>query len=141
MCQFQGVITHQEGIVVNRKAVYRILKVKRWFVHHRTKTPKPRVQGSRSISEKSNERWAIDITHIPCGKDGWGHLVALVDCHDRSCIGVELALWGRAKEARKSVGGSLSEPFRDLEERTVQASDPQRQRPCVPKPGIQGNVP
>ena len=94
---------HQAGIAVNRKAVYRILKVKRWFVHHRTKTPKPRVQGSRSISEKSNERWAIDITHIPCGKDGWGHLVALVDCHDRSCIGYEFALRGRAKEAERAL--------------------------------------
>ena len=38
-------------------------------------------------------------------------------------------------------GGSLSEPFRNLEERTVQAGDPQRQRPCVPKPEIPGNVP
>jgi len=98
-----ALLRHQERIVVNRKAVYRILKVKRWFVHHRTKTPKPRVQGSRSISEKSNVRWAIDITHIPCGKDGWGHLVALVDCHDRSCIGYEFALRGRAKEAERAL--------------------------------------
>jgi len=98
-----ALLRHQAGIAVNRKAVYRILKVKRWFVHHRTKTPKPRVQGSRSISEKSNERWAIDITHIPCGKDGWGHLVALVDCHDRSCIGYEFALRGRAKEAERAL--------------------------------------
>lgn len=74
-----AILKNREGIAVNRKAVYRILKVKRWFVHHRTKTPKPRVQGSRSVAEKINERWAIDITHIPCGKDGWGHLVALVD--------------------------------------------------------------
>ena len=89
-----ALLRHQERIVVNRKAVYRILKVKRWFVHHRTKTPKPRVQGSRSISEKSNVRWAIGITHIPCEKDGWGHLEALVDCLDRSCIGYEFALRG-----------------------------------------------
>ena len=101
-----ALLRHQAGIAVNRKAVYRILKVKRWFVHHRTKTPKPRVQGSRSISEKSNERWAIDITHIPCGKDGWGHLVALVDCHDRSCIGYEFALRGRVKSQNCCKFGS-----------------------------------
>jgi len=98
-----AILKNREGIAVNRKAVYRILKVKRWFVHHRTKTPKPRVQGSRSVAEKINERWAIDITHIPCGKDGWGHLVALVDCHDRSCIGYEFALRGRAKEAERAL--------------------------------------
>jgi len=78
--------------------------VKRWFVHHRTKPPNPRVQGSRGVAEKINERWAIDITHVPCGKDGWGHLV---DCHDRSCIGVELALRGWAKEACLNRFGTL----------------------------------
>jgi hypothetical protein len=135
-----ALLRHQVRIVVNRKAVYRILKLKRWFVHNRAKTPKPRVQGSRSITEKSNVRWAIDITHIPCGKDGWGHLVALVDCHDRSCIGYEFALRGRAKEAERALGRSLPEPFRDLEERTGQAGDPQRQRPYVPKREIPGNV-
>ena len=35
----------QDGIVVNRKAVYRVLKQKDWFVHHRISTPRPRVRG------------------------------------------------------------------------------------------------
>jgi putative transposase len=36
-----------EGIRINRKAVYRILKLKRWFVHQRVATPRPRVQGAQ----------------------------------------------------------------------------------------------
>ncbi|MFO0701182.1 MAG: IS3 family transposase [Nitrospira sp.] len=35
----------RDGVVVNRKAVYRVLKQKRWFVHQRVTTPRPRVQG------------------------------------------------------------------------------------------------
>ncbi len=35
----------REGIIVNRKAVYRVLKQQRWGVHQRTTTPRPRVRG------------------------------------------------------------------------------------------------
>jgi hypothetical protein len=55
----------KDGVRVNRKAVYRILRLKRWLVHQRRLTPRPRVQGRRSQAEKSNARWAMDVTHIP----------------------------------------------------------------------------
>ncbi|MBI4001698.1 MAG: hypothetical protein HY348_07930 [Nitrospira defluvii] len=29
----------------------------------------------------------MDVTHIPCGQDGWAHLAAVIDCHDREVIG------------------------------------------------------
>ena len=93
----------KDGWRVNRKAVYRMLKVKRWFVHQRRTTPRPRVQGSRSCAAKSNLRWAMDVTHIACGQDGWGHLAAVIDCHDRELIGFEFALRGRAKEAERAL--------------------------------------
>src|SRR5258705_13800018 len=70
-----------EGIRVNRKAVYRLLMLKGWFVHQRSLTPRPRVHGLRSRAQRSDERWAMDVTHIPCGADGWGHLTAVFDWH------------------------------------------------------------
>lgn len=91
------------GLAVNRKKVYRIMKIKGWLVHQRTTTPRPRVQGRRSIASRSNERWAMDITHVDCGRDGWGHLVAVIDCHDREIVGWEFALRGRAKEAERAL--------------------------------------
>lgn len=54
------------------------------------------------------------ITHIPCGKDGWGHLVAMMDCHDLSCIGYEFALRGRAKEAERVLEEACLKPFGTL---------------------------
>jgi len=92
-----------EGLRVNRKAVYRILKLKRWFVHQRVATPRPRVQGRRSRAQRSDERWAMDVTHVACGADGWGHLTAVIDCHDREVNGFEFALRGRAKEAERAL--------------------------------------
>lgn len=92
-----------EGIRVNRKAVYRLLMLKGWFVHQRSLTPRPRVRGLRSRAPRSNERWAMDVTHVSCGADGWGHLTAVIDCHDREVTGYEFALHGRAKEAERAL--------------------------------------
>ena len=104
----------QEGIVVNRKAVYRVLKQKGWFVHQRSSTPRPRVRGWMSRASRSNERWAMDVTHIPCGQDGWAHLAAVIDCHDREVIGYEFALRSRAKEAERAVEAACLQRFGTL---------------------------
>ena len=80
-------LRYAEGLLVNAKAVYRILKAKRWFACQRTVTPRPRVQGRRSVAPASNVRWAMDLTHVYCGADGWGHLAAIIDCHDREIVG------------------------------------------------------
>ena len=45
----------------------------------------------------------MDLTHISCGRDGWAHLVGVIDCHDRELIGYEFALRGRAKEAERAL--------------------------------------
>ena len=104
----------RDGNAVNRKAVYRLLTQKRWFVHQRTSTPRPRVRGWTSRASRSNERWALDVTHIPCGHDGWGHLAAVIDCHDREVIGYEFALRSRAKEAERAVEAACLARFGTL---------------------------
>ncbi len=45
----------------------------------------------------------MDLTHIPCGMDGWGHPVATLDWHDREIVGWEFALRGRSKEAERAL--------------------------------------
>ena len=96
-------LRHREGLTVNKKAIYRIFKLRGWFMHQRTATPRPRVKASRSAAASSNERWAMDVTHIDCGADGWGHLAAVIDCHDRQIVGFEFALRARAKEAERAL--------------------------------------
>lgn len=98
-----ALLKRRDGILVNRKTVYRILRTQGWFVHQRSHTPRPRVRGLRSRAEQSNKRWAMDVTHIPCGRDGWAHLAAVIDCHDREVVGYEFALRGRAREAERAL--------------------------------------
>ena len=110
----------RDGVLVNKKAVYRVLKLKGWFVSNRQSTPRPRVKGMKSRADKSNERWAMDVTHIPCGVDGWGHLAAIIDCHDRQIVGFEFALRGRAKEAERALESACLERFGTLRLKSLQ---------------------
>ena len=99
------------NLVVNRKRVQRILRKNKWQVKKRDKNAKPRVQKKRSKCETSNTRWAMDLTHIYCGNDGWGHLTAVIDCSDREIIGYEFALRGRSKEAVRAIESACIERF------------------------------
>ena len=98
-----ALLRKREKLTINRKKVYRLMRAQRWMVTQRQASPKPRVQTSRSRTERSNERWAMDISHVYCGRDGWGHLVAVIDCHDREMVGWEFALRGRAQEAERAL--------------------------------------
>jgi putative transposase len=92
-----------EGLPVNIKKVHRLVKVLKLQVKQRLVAPRPRVQQQRSSTQASNERWAMDVTHVYCGKDGWGHLAAVIDCHDRQIVGFEFSLRGRSKEAERAL--------------------------------------
>jgi len=55
-----ALLRYGEGPVVNPKDAYRIPMAKRWFGHQRSVTPRPRVQGRRSIAPVSDSPRAID---------------------------------------------------------------------------------
>ena len=107
-------LLRREGHPINKKRVYRLLKGQGWFVHQRRVTPRPRVQGRRSVAAVSDVRWAMDVTHIPVGPDGWAHLAAVIDCHDRAIVGYEFALRGRAVEAERALEAACLSRFGTL---------------------------
>jgi len=100
--------------LINRKKVYRLMKEQGWLICQRPATPKPRVRRKKSVATRPNERWAVDATHIDCGTDGWAHLIAVIDCHDRAIIGYEFALRGRANEAERALEMACLQRFGTL---------------------------
>jgi putative transposase len=109
-----AILRFRQKIDVNRKVVYRILKLKGWLVHQRSVTPRPRARGWVSQARRSNERWAMDVTHVACGQDGWGHLTAVIDCFDREIIAYEFSMRGRAREAERAIEAACIERFGTL---------------------------
>jgi putative transposase len=107
----------QEHPTYGYRRLWALLKRKRWLVHQRAVTPRPRVQGSISRTEKSDRRWAMDLTHVFCGRDGWAHLVGVIDCCDRELVGWEFALRGRAKEAERAIEEACIRRFGTLRPR------------------------
>jgi putative transposase len=107
-----ALLRHKKGYEINIKTVHRLIQKNGWQVRSRVgKSAKPRVKSSWSRTASSNERWAMDVTHIPCGIDGWGHLVAVIDCHDREVVGYEFALRGRANEAERALENACLHRF------------------------------
>lgn len=92
---------------VNRKKVHRIIKLNGWQVWRKPQGKRPRAQGWTSRSSKPNERWAVDATHVFCGRDGWCHLTAIIDCWDRNIVGWRLSKTGVAKIAAATLEDAL----------------------------------
>ena len=92
---------------VNRKKVHRIIKLNGWQVWRKPQGKRPRAQGWTSRSSKPNERWAVDATHVFCGRDGWCHLTAIIDCWDRNIVGWRLSKTGVAKVAAATLEDAL----------------------------------
>jgi putative transposase len=49
----------RQGIALDRKAMYRVRRLKGWLVHQRTVPPHPPVRGLKSRAQLSDERWAL----------------------------------------------------------------------------------
>ena len=96
-------------VPINRKKVHRILKVNGWQVRQRPRGQRPRVQGWVSRTTRPNERWAVDTTHLFCGRDGWCHLTAIIDCCDRTIVGWRLSRSGIAHVAAAALEDALRE--------------------------------
>lgn len=112
--RIRAILRRRDQTPVSRRSLCRVLKHHSWFVHQRNLSPRPRVQSRTSKAARSDLRWAIDVTHIHCGNDGWGHLTAVIDCHDREIVGFELALRGRAKEAERAPEAACINRFGTL---------------------------
>ena len=67
--------------------VARIVRINNWQWNRHPKGHRPRVKSWSSRCEAPNQRWAVDQTHFLCGKDGWCHLTAIIDCYTRQIVG------------------------------------------------------
>ena len=57
----------------------------------------------------------MDVKHVYCGANGWAHLPAVVDGHNRQIVGDEFARRGRAREAEQAVKQALPDRFGTLQ--------------------------
>jgi len=89
----------REGITVNKKRIYRLMKENQLLVTKnfrlrakRTKTrPKPR-------ANRPNQFWGTDMTKIKMSTWGWLYLSVLLDWHTKEIIGYSLSLQSKTDD-------------------------------------------
>ena len=87
---------------MNKKAVQRILQIKGWQVKKRIKGFRPRAKAMQSKTIAPNIKWAIDMTRVWCGSDGWNNLSAVIDTCTREILGFRLSKSGKSKTSERS---------------------------------------
>jgi len=92
---------------INKKAVQRILQLKGWQVKKRSKGHRPRAKAMASKTLLPDRRWAIDMTRVWCGNDGWSTLAAVIDTCTREIVGFRLSSSGKAKTAEAALQEGL----------------------------------
>lgn len=102
-----AVLRGRKGIKANRKAVHRIIQLNGWQKRAKPIGHRPRVKGKRHWTTCSNQLWAVDTTSFFCGRDGWCHLTAVIDCFDREIVGWRLSGSGKAQIAAAALEDGL----------------------------------
>lgn len=130
-----AVLRFRLGLPVNRKAVYRILKLKGWFCHERATRP-----GHGARQPGREEQPALGDGYDPhllwrgrVGASGGRH--RLPRPRDR---GLRVLAAGPGQGGRTGSGIGLPLPLRDYPARGRDAGCEVRQRPRVPEPALSG---
>jgi putative transposase len=63
-----------------------------------------------SRANRPNERWAIDTTHLFTNREGWCHLTAIIDCCDRTIVGLEAVPLGHCRCGSGRTRGRAPSP-------------------------------
>ena len=109
LCRIVAVARRKSPEAVNRKAIHQIVKENGWQLRQMPRGKRPRAAGWRSVAEMPKQRWAVDATHVFCGRDGWCHLTGIIDCSDRAIVGWRLSKTGVAKVATAALEDELRE--------------------------------
>lgn len=106
-----AILRYRYGIEFNLKRVHRLMQKAGLQVRQKQRFPHRRLATGIVHVGESDRRWAIDLTKIYCGHDGWGSLIAIIDCCDREIIGYRFSLHGRAVEAVDALGMAMATRF------------------------------
>lgn len=106
------VMLHRSGIAVNRKKVYRLMKLANLV---RKKSVRKHVIMKRilTVPERPEQLWQQGITYIWCGHDGWCYLFSILDCYTREWLAYTFSTYCGTDEAIRTLEMAILERFPD----------------------------
>ena len=91
-------LTYIDQIQVNKKRVYRLMKVHNLLVSRNTRLKAKRIPNrSKPQANHPNEFWGIDMTKFKTA-EGWSYLVIVLDWYTKKIVGHHLSPISRTSE-------------------------------------------
>jgi putative transposase len=102
----------REGIRINPKTVWRLLRRKGWLSSTRSRLERSRRrhEGQVSVAEP-NRRWASDITGIVTWNKQKGRLAVIIDCADRMVLAWQFARRMLSEDLQEMVREAVFQRF------------------------------
>jgi putative transposase len=101
---------HRSGIAVNRKKVYRLMKLAS-LVRKRSVRKHVIMKRILTVPERPDQLWQQDITYIWCGHDGWCYLFSILDCYTREWLAYTFSTHCGTDEAIRTLEMAVLERF------------------------------
>ena len=105
-------LKYRQGITVNKKRVYRLMKEQNLIV-----TPQVRLKAKRGpirpkpVASRSNQFWGIDMTKIKLHGWGWLYLCVVLDWHSKEIVGYSLSLQSKTDHWLDALQMAVNERF------------------------------
>jgi transposase InsO family protein len=99
-------LRHREGIKVNRKRIYKLMKESGLLV--RCKIYKAR---RKPKAERPLQFWGIDMTKFMIEGLGWAYLVIVLDWFTKEIVGFDISLRSKTENWLKALEMGLNKKF------------------------------
>jgi transposase InsO family protein len=105
-------LKYRQGIAVNKKRIYRLMKV-----HNLIVTPEKRLKARRGpmrpkpIAHHPNHFWGIDMTKIRMTSWGWLYLVVVLDWHTKEIVGYSISMQSKTDDWLNALERAVNSRF------------------------------
>ncbi len=104
-------LNHRDGLVVNRKRVYRLMRENGLVVEQVRHKALRSSQRGKPKATRPNQYWGIDMTKFLLGSSGWCYLIVVLDWYTKELVGWKLSLRAKTSEWKEALDRALCKKF------------------------------
>ena len=105
-------LRYREGLDINKKRIYRLMKENNLLVGRNTKLKACRTPlKAKPRANKPNQIWGIDMTKVMVNGWGWLYLHVVLDWYTKKIVGYNLNLQSKTKDWLQAVDMALQQQF------------------------------
>jgi len=104
-------LRYREGIKVNQKRIYKLMKENGLLVERKIYKAKRRPTRSKPKAERPLQFWEIDMTKFMIKGLGWAYLVIVLDWFTKEIVGFDICLRSRTEDWLRALEMGLNNKF------------------------------